>query len=153
MIRSILFSVVLAGIAFAQQNAVRFTLEPEQPKVAPGKPVRLRLSAEIEKGWHLYSVTSPVTPTATRVVALDDSAVTIIRVLQPKVEAKFDPVAGASTESYEEKAVFLIDAVLKGDVKAGPVDVVLQVRSSACNDKICLPPRRKSITGDRKSVV
>ena len=147
MIRSILIGVVLAGIAFAQQNAVRFTLEPEQPKVAPGKPVRLRLSAEIEKGWHLYSVTSPVTPTATRVVALDDSAVTITRVLQPKVEAKFDPVAGASTESYEEKAVFLIDAVLKGDVKAGPVDVVLQVRSSACNDKICLPPRRKSITG------
>jgi len=147
MIRFILFSGVLAGVAVAQQNAVRFTLEPEHPKVAPGKPVRLRLSAEIDKGWHLYSVTSPVTPTATRVVALDDSAVTITRVLQRKVEAKFDPVAGASTESYEEKTEFLIDTVLKGDVKAGPVDVTLQVRSSACNDKICLPPRRKLITG------
>lgn len=146
MLQFILCGLVLAGSAFAQQNAVRFTLEAELPKVAPGKPVRLRLSAEIEKGWHLYSVTSPVTPTATRVVALPDSAVTITRVLQQKVEAKFDPAAGASTESYEGTAVFLIDAVLKGDVKAGPVDVTLQLRSSACNDTICLPPRRRLLT-------
>jgi len=145
-LRSILSGLLLAVVAFAQQNAVQFTLEPEQPKVAPGKSVRLKLSAAIEKGWHLYSITSPVTPTATRIVALDDSAVTITRVLQQKVEAKFDPVAAASTESYEEKAVFFIDALLKSDVKPGPVDVTLQVRSSACNDKICLPPRRKLFT-------
>lgn len=130
----------------AQQNPVTFRLEPEQPKVAPGKTVRLKLSAEIEKGWHLYSITSPVIPTATRIVALDDSAVTITRVLQGKVEAKFDPVADATTESYVEQTVFLIDAVLKSDVKPGPVDVTLQIRSSACNDKICLPPRRKLVT-------
>ena len=142
----ILFAHMFAVSAFAQQNAVQFTLEPETPKVAPGKPVRLRLSAAIEKGWHLYSVTSPVAPTATRIVALEDAAVTIDRVLQQKVEAKYDPVAAASTESYEEKAVFLVDAVLKSSVKPGPVPVTLQVRSSACNDKICLPPRRKLIT-------
>jgi thiol:disulfide interchange protein len=147
ILRSILSGLLLAATVFAQQNPVQFTLEPEQAKVAPGKPVRLRLSAAIEKGWHLYSITSPVTPTATRIVALDDSAVTITRALQQKVEAKFDPVAAASTESYEEKAVFLVDAVLKSDVKPGPVDVTLQVRSSACNDKLCLPPRRKLITG------
>jgi len=140
-------AIVLASIASAQQNAVKFTLESEQPKVAPGKPVRLKLSAEIEKGWHLYSITSPVTPTATRIVALDDAAVTVNRLLQQKVEAKFDPVAAAATESYEEKAVFWIDAVLKADTKPGPVDVTLQVRSSTCNDKICIPPRRKLITG------
>lgn len=138
--------MLAAGVSFAQQNAVKFSLEAEPAKIAPGKPVRLRLQAEIEKGWHLYSVTSPVTPTATRIVALDDAAVTITRVLQQKVEAKFDPVAAASTESYEEKATFLVDAVLKADVKPGPVEVTLQVRSSACNDKTCLPPRKKLIT-------
>ncbi|MFN0103274.1 MAG: cytochrome c biogenesis protein CcdA [Bryobacteraceae bacterium] len=146
ILRSFPPALLLAGIAFAQQNPVRFTLEAEQPKTAPGKPLRLKLSAEIEKGWHLYSVTSPVTPTATRIVALEDSNVTVTRVLQQKVDAKYDPVAAASTESYEEKAVFLIDAVLKSDVKTGPVDVSLQIRSSACNDKICLPPRRRMVT-------
>ncbi|MBI2686997.1 MAG: thioredoxin family protein [Acidobacteria bacterium] len=144
---SFLYSTLLAASTlFAQQNAVKFNLQPEPAKVAPGKAVRLKLTAEIEKGWHLYSVSSPVTPTATRIVAPEDSPVTITRVLQQKVEAKYDPVAAASTESYEEKAVFLVDAVLKGDVKAGPVDVNLQVRSSACNDKICLPPRRKMVS-------
>ena len=49
MLRSILSGLLLAGVVFAQQNAVRFTLEAEQPRVAPGKPVRLRLSAAIEK--------------------------------------------------------------------------------------------------------
>lgn len=146
MLRSIVCGLVMAGAALAQQNAVRFTLEAEQAKTAPGKALRLRLSAEIEKGWHLYSVTSPVTATATRVVALEDAPVTITRVMQQAVEAKYDPVAAASTESYEEKAVFLVDAVLKPDVKPGPVEVSLQVRSSACNDRICLPPRRKMVT-------
>lgn len=147
LLPSILSGLLLAGLALAQQTAVQFTLTPEQSSAAPGKPIRLRLEATIEPGWHLYSVTSPVTATATRIVALDDAAVTITRVLQPKVEAKFDPAAGASTESYEGKAVFLVDALLKADVKPGPVDVTLQIRSSACNDKICLPPRRKLITG------
>ncbi len=136
-----------AGTGYGQQTAVKFTLAPEQEKAAPGKPLRLRLSAEMEKGWHLYSVTSPVKATATRIVALDDAAVTVTRVLQQKAEPKFDPAAGATTESYEEKAAFLVDAVLKDTVKPGATEVTLQVRWSACNDKICLPPRRKLVTG------
>ncbi|HEU0123103.1 MAG TPA: protein-disulfide reductase DsbD domain-containing protein, partial [Bryobacteraceae bacterium] len=142
----LVFSLAMTGLLFAQPPAVRFMMTSEQPKVAPGKAFRLAIAAEIEKGWHLYSVTSPVTPTATRITALDDAAVTVTRVWQPKVEAKFDPAAGASTESYEEKATFYVDAVLKNDVKAGPVEVALQVRSSACNDKICLPPRKRMLT-------
>jgi DsbC/DsbD-like thiol-disulfide interchange protein len=145
-IRFLLFSVCLGAAAFAQQNAVRFTLEPEQPKAAPGKALRLKIAAEIDPGWHLYSVTSPVKATATRVTAPEDSPVTVTRVWQQKAEAKFDPAAGATTESYETKALFYVDAALKGDAKPGPAEVSLQVRWSACNDKICLPPRRKLVT-------
>jgi thiol:disulfide interchange protein DsbD len=145
-IRFLLFSLCLGAAALAQQNAVRFTLEPEQPKAAPGKALRLKIAAEMDPGWHLYSVTSPVKATATRVTAPEDSPVTVTRVWQPKVEAKFDPAAGATTESYETKAVFYVDAEMKGDAKPGPAEVSLQVRWSACNDKICLPPRRKLVT-------
>jgi thiol:disulfide interchange protein len=146
MVRILFLSLLAALTLPAQQNAVRFALEPEQPKAAPGKPLRLRLQAEIEKGWHLYSVTSPVTVTATRITAPEDSPLTITRVLQPKVEAKFDPAAGASTESYEEQATFLVDAVLKESAAAGQLEINLQVRSSACNDTICLPPRRRMVS-------
>ncbi|MBM3783831.1 MAG: DUF255 domain-containing protein [Acidobacteria bacterium] len=140
------FLALLCAVVWAQpQNPVAFTLRTEAQKAAPGKTLRLALHAEIEKGWHLYSVTSPVVPTATRFAVPEGTPLKIQRVLQKKVEAKFDPAADATTESYEEKAVFYIDAELDAAVKPGPVELALQVRSSACNDRICLPAKRRIV--------
>src|SRR5260221_4754423 len=137
-----LFAVAL----LPAQSPVKYTLSPTAPKVTPGKPFRLELQAEIEKGWHLYSISSPLVPTATRIAAPPDSPYTMQRFWQPKVEAKYDAVAAATTESYEDKATFLIDATLAADAKPGPLELTVQLRSSSCNDKICLPPKRRMLT-------
>lgn len=146
--RPLILALLAAALLPAQENPVQFSLSTEPPaaKAAPGQAVRLRLDAAIEKGWHLYSITSPVVPTATKITLPADSPLEITRLLQLKVEAKYDPAAASTTESYEDKATFLIDAKVKQDAPPGAAEITLQLRSSACNDRICLPPKRRTFT-------
>ncbi len=131
------WSILFAGALWAQTpNPVRWTVTAVAAKAEAGAPIRLKLAAAIEPGWHLYSITSPVTATATKITA----PFAVSRTLQQKVESKFDAVAGATTESYETAAVFYVDGVLQEAVK----DLEVVIRSSACNDRICLPPKKRT---------
>ena len=134
--RALWLVLTAAGLAAQTPNPVQWTVTATTAKAEPGAPVRLQAKAVIEPGWHLYSVTSPVTATATKFTA----PFALKQTLQQKVEAKFDPVAAATTESYEGSAVFYLDGVLSEQTK----DLELVIRASACNDKLCLPPRRRS---------
>lgn len=140
------FVLAVAALTAQPPNPVTFTLSADTPKAAPGKAARLKLEAAIEKGWHLYSISSPVVPTATRITLADGAPAKLTRNLQQKAEAKFDPAADATTESYEDKAVFYIDLTIAPDAKPGPAEITVNLRSSACNDKICLPPKRRTLT-------
>jgi thiol:disulfide interchange protein len=117
-------------------NPVQWTVTATAAKAEPGAAIRMKLAATIEPGWHLYSVTSPVTATATKITA----PFAVTATWQQKVEAKFDAVAAATTESYEGSAVFYVDGTLQETVK----DLEVTIRSSACNDKVCLPPKRRT---------
>ena len=131
------WSLLIANALWAQTpNPVQWTVTAVAAKAEAGASIRLKLTAAIESGWHLYSVTSPVTATATKITAPFE----VSRILQQKVEAKFDAVAGATTESYETAAVFYVDGVLKDAVK----DLEVVIRSSACNDRLCLPPKKRT---------
>ena len=133
----LIWSVLFAGAVWAQTpNPVQWTVTAVAAKAEAGASIRLKLAAAIEPGWHLYSITSPVTATATKITA----PFAVSRTLQQKVEAKFDAVAGATTESYETMAVFYVDGVLNEAVK----DLEVVIRSSACNDRICLPPKKRT---------
>ncbi len=133
----LIWSVLFAGALWAQTpNPVQWTVTAVAAKAEAGASIRLKLAAAIEPGWHLYSITSPVTATATKITA----PFAVSRTLQQKVEAKFDAVAGATTESYETAAVFYVDGTLQVAVK----DLEVVIRSSACNDRICLPPKKRT---------
>jgi thiol:disulfide interchange protein len=134
--RALWLVLTAVGLAAQTPNPVQWTVTATTAKAEPGAPVRLQAKAVIEPGWHLYSVTSPVTATATKFTA----PFALKQTLQQKAEAKFDPVAAATTESYEVSAVFYLDGVLGDQTK----DLELVIRASACNDKLCLPPRRLS---------
>lgn len=134
--RSFWLFLIAASLCGQTPNPVQWTVTATVAKAEAGAAVRMKVAAVIEPGWHLYSVTSPVTATATKFTAPFE----VKQTLQQKVEAKYDPVAAATTESYEGTAVFYLDGVLGEQVK----DLELGIRSSACNDKLCLPPRRRT---------
>lgn len=144
-------TIAAAFIAFAAslcalgQNPVQWTLESETAKIAPGGHLTARLTARLEPGWHLYSPTTPPGgPIPTALKLADNAAVEKASIYQPKPERKFDPNFNIEVEWFEKEVVFLADTAIKKDAAAGPLELTAQVRYQACNDRLCLPPKKKS---------
>ncbi len=149
MVRStILAAALMAGACslFAQKlDPVKWTLESDLPKVAPGSKMILRLTARLEPGWHLYSPTTPPGGPIPTTLKLDEiPAIEKASIYQPKPDRKFDPNFNLDVEWFEKEAVFLIATDFKSTAAPGPVELTAQVRYQACDDKQCLPPRKKS---------
>ncbi len=137
--------VLLASPAGAQKlNPVQWSLSFEPASAPPGSVIAGRLTAKLEAGWHLYSLTTPRPPIATTITLAASEAVESLQVYQPRPKRKFDPNFGAETETYEGDTLFFLQIKLKSDAAAGPVELTAQTRYQACNDKICLPPVRKT---------
>jgi thiol:disulfide interchange protein DsbD len=147
----LLLLVAACAAAFAQTasrqpqfDPIQWTLEVQPAASAPGQRFIGRLTASIEEGWHLYSSTTAVRPVATRVTLDENPAVAEWKAYQPEPIVKFDPNFGEDSEMYEKEAAFLIEAVVAEQAQPGTSQLQVTVRYSACNDRLCLPPRNKS---------
>ena len=116
---------------------------------APGATATARLTASIDPGWHLYSLSTPKGPIPTTVRIADNPAVVSYRVYQPKPAVKFDPNFQADTETFDNQAVFWIAVELAKDA-AGKVELAAQLldhgarsTSRVCADVPMKPCRSK----------
>jgi len=98
----------------------------------------IELKSKMQPGWHLYSLTTPRPPIATtaKVEGVDDA-----EALQPAPIRKVDPNFESETETFENEVTFY----LRGKLPSGTKLTVVNVRYQACDDRQCLPPRRKAI--------
>src|SRR5215470_8464177 len=141
------FGLILGLSALHAQklDPVQWTLTSDVTKAPPGSVVPLKLTAKLEPGWHLYSLTTPPGgPIPSTAALAENPAVERVALYQPKPERKLDPNFGIDTETFSEEAVFLVGAQLKQDAAPGDVALEAQVRYQSCNDKLCLPPRKKT---------
>ena len=105
----------------------------------------MRLTAKLDPGWHLYSLTTPPGgPIPTTAALAENPAIASSKFYQPKPERKFDPNFGIDTETFQKEVVFLIQAVIEKDAATGPAELTAQVRYQTCNDAKCLPPKNKA---------
>ena len=104
----LLFSLPLAA---QKLDPVQWTLTSDVTKAPPGSTVPLKLTAKLEPGWHLYSLTTPPGgPIHTTAVLADNASVEKVVLYQPKPERKPDPNFGVDTETFAQEAAFLIEA-------------------------------------------
>jgi thiol:disulfide interchange protein len=137
--------VVAAGLSGAAEDPVQWTFQFEAKSAAPGSHALGRLVAKVDRGWHVYSLTTPKGgPNPTTVSLAENPAVAGFKVYQSKPERKFDPNFQLDTETFADQAVLLLDVEFKKDAPRGPVELTAQVRYQCCNDRECLPPKRKS---------
>jgi thiol:disulfide interchange protein DsbD len=143
--RSILLVLTLAGAAWtgsAQRlNPVQWRLSTEENRVAPGARIVARMTARMEPGWHLYSLTAPKPIIPTSIEVTSPEAVKV-RIFHTQAKIKFDQTFGINVETYEGETTFLIDVELPKGTAAGPATLTAQARFQTCNDTMCLPPRR-----------
>jgi thiol:disulfide interchange protein len=138
----------LATAAFGQRlDPVPWTLSPEVQRAPAGSTVPLHLKATLQPNWHLYSLTTPEGgPIQTTAGLTRVPAIASVGFFQPPPVRKFDPNFKIDTETFEKDVDFPIVAELAKDAPAGPAAVAAQVRYQACNERQCLPPRRKTAT-------
>ena len=148
MRRAIAFAgVLLAGAcAFGQKpDQVKWSLALDRPSAAPGSQVLARLTARIDPGWHMYSM-STAAAIPTTILLAQNPAVERYRVLQPAPHRSFDPNFNSDTETFDVESVFLLEVQLKKDAPPGPVELSAEARYQTCNDKMCIPPVRRTAT-------
>ena len=142
--KTVLLLAALPALAQGPNN-VKWSLALEPAAVAPGSKVLARLEAQIDPGWHVYSMTSAgAIPTTVKVAP--NAAVEKVRVFQAPPKKAYDPNFQLDTETYEGAAVFLLELQLKPDAAAGASEISAEVRYQTCNDKVCIPPRRQTVT-------
>lgn len=136
-----------ASLVAQRLDPVQWTLTSDSKAVPPGAVAPLKLTAKIDRGWHLYSITTPKGgPIPSTVELAENPAVESTKVYQPKPERRLDPNFGIDVETFSEEAVFWIPATLRKDAPTGSVEVTANVRYQACDDKQCLPPKKKTAT-------
>jgi thiol:disulfide interchange protein len=137
--------VLIGRPASAQIDPVKFTLRPASgtTTVAPGSTFRVQLTARMDEGWHLYSITQPPGgPIATRVSVSKGQPVTLAGTIDaPEPRVVFDQNFGMDTELYDGEATFGIPLKLAADAGAGTLKIAVETYFQACNDQFCLPPR------------
>jgi thiol:disulfide interchange protein len=149
MILRILGALLLlsASLFAAAQDPVQWTLTLDPASASPGGQTLGRLTAKIEPGWHLYSLSTPKGgPNPTTIALAENPAVASVKIFQPAPERKYDPNFQLDTETFVTQVVFELVIELKKDAVAGAVDLTAQTRYQSCTDKICLPPKRKTAT-------
>ena len=143
MFRLTAVSVLALGSLFgAVKDPVHWTFTLDAKSAAPGSHVLGRLSAQLDPGWHLYSLTTPKPPVATTVV-LDNPAVAGVKLYQPQPVVKLDPNFNVNTETFANAVNLLLDIELKKDAPAGATELTATPRYQSCNDNECRPPRRQ----------
>jgi len=137
----------LAATGSAQRlNPVTWTISAEPKNAAPGSKVLLRLDATIESGWHLYSLSTPPPspPTKIQLAASPIAEPGPISYQEPK--RAFDKNFNIETQTYDEKASFVLETSLKPDAPPGPAELAAELRYNVCDATRCLPPRKLTLT-------
>lgn len=149
MLKRVVFPLLVLATGMVAQK-----LDPIQWKaeslgaVAPGGEAVVKVTATMTGKWHLYSQTTPRPPIATTVRLAEDGPLGAGVGYQPAPVRKKDENFSTGgevveTETFEGEVVFYLRAPVKADAKSGAG--VVNVRYQACDDKQCLPPKKKSL--------
>jgi len=143
MMRKLVLAAALALTA-AAQNPITWRIERSGPAkpVAPGSKLEVVVTAEIEDGWHLYSITQPPGgPVTTRIWMPEGQPFAAGTIQSPPPLKERDPNFDMEVEYYEVQATFTIPVKAAADAPSGPQKLRVSTLFQSCNEKICLPPR------------
>lgn len=140
----------LIGAALA---AVTLLAAPPTPVAwklsdAPAKPVKagarftVKLTADIQAGWHIYSM-KPVEdgPQPTRIWLAEGQPFQLagpVKGAEPQTLQ--DPTLHMDVELYEGAAAFSLPLKVAAGTAPGEQKLVVNAQAQSCNNSLCLPP-------------
>ena len=147
LVAALLALFALPALAYAQDPIHWQLSRPTKANVDPGKEFDVVIHAEIELGWHLYSLTLPEVPNspqATTIRLAEGQPFTLstgFSAPEPTraMDSNFTPPI--VSEFYEDKATFGVRVKVDPGTKTGRYLVKFEASYTTCNDRMCLPPR------------
>jgi DsbC/DsbD-like thiol-disulfide interchange protein len=116
---------------------------PPTAAVKAGARFTLKLTADVQEGWHLYSL-KPMAegPIPTRIWIAEGQPFALAGAIQaPPPQVQQDPSFGIEVELYEGEAVFSLPVRVAAGTPPGAQKLVVSAAYQSCNNKLCLPPK------------
>lgn len=142
--KKILVLIASAMALAAPPDPVAWKLEGVPAKaVKAGERFSVKLAAQIQDGWHLYSMKEvPDGPIPTRIWLPDGQPLQLAAAVKaPPPEVIQDPSFNMEVEEYEHGAEFTLPLRATGAAQKVAVNVSYQ----SCNNRLCLPPKTVKI--------
>lgn len=142
------FTVAAAAGA---QNPVAWTVTPAAKAAVAGGTTSVKITAAIQDGWHIYSLTQPAGgPNPTRFTLPDSQPFTLGgAIVGPAPKVGFDETFNINVETHEKTAEFTIPVKIDKDAKPGTQQLHVNARYQVCNATSCIPGKVK-LTADVK---
>ena len=151
-------AMFILAVAVAAQipTPVNLSAKLDPNPVKAGQTAKAVITAKIEPGWHLYSLTQPSGgPRPTR-ITIDETGPFKAsgKATQPKPKVAADPnfsVPGQPpfmTETFDGEAVFTLPIKVAADAPVGNQKLTVKFYFQVCDDHQCLPPRTKPLEVD-----
>lgn len=124
-------------------NPVRWSLKASSKIVSSGDQFTAHLTAQIAKGWHLYSLDEvPNGPRPTLITLASQQLFEMNgEIVRPTPITKFDENFGVDTHFYESSVSFALPIKISASAKRGTTNLIVQTRYQVCNEEMCLPPK------------
>ncbi|MCR9134033.1 MAG: thioredoxin family protein [bacterium] len=132
---------------FAQiPDPVKFEVVDAPKEVLAGEVYTINIDASIEGEWHLYSVLNDpdAGPYPTAFSAKSPNFIIADEVNESKADIEFDPNFEAELGWHSTFAQFEVPIAVKTEME-GTQTLDIEVFYQVCDDRVCLPPTRKSI--------
>ena len=143
----LLFLFAIISFSQTKEKNVKWVASINTSQVKPNEEFHVSIKAEIKKGWHLYSATTPpegAQPTTFKIKESDKFKISS-PINQTKPIVKFEELFGANTEYFENEANFDFNVKALDKIKSGENSFTIIVEYMMCNDKVCLPPVEEEI--------
>ena len=147
----LLAMAVMAALAshpvVAQQKLpITWAATSANGSVAAGASVLIEVTATIDDGWHLYSLTQQTPPDPTRITVADGQPFTLGgKIEAPTPESGFDKAQDAETEYYTDSVAFKVPVSAARTAKPGKYVVHIKATWQACNGSLCIRPQTSTI--------
>ena len=115
--------------------------------VVAGRTANVTLQADIDKGWHIYSLTQgPGGPIPLRIQLLGGADLSLRGAIKaPKPVRALDKNSGIKIEIYSGSPRFTIPIGVPANSPKGVRKFQIAVRYQVCSDTLCFPPRTEKL--------
>jgi hypothetical protein len=135
----------IAPLARAQRGPVIATADLDKRRIARGETAELRLTLEIEPGWHVQSAKpsrADLLPTSVELGVTEGLVPGEMRF----PEGSLAPLGGERLSVYAGKVTIRVPLRGEPGLPSGRAPVVARVRFQACDDKRCLNPEQVELS-------